>query len=81
VAKAFLWLTTAIFGHAENVEIDIIKALSEKVRWKPMQVCDLATRQIQEFDEESTIQESMVFLQRGYITHNKTKCILIYQLL
>jgi len=31
VAKAFSWLTRAIFGHAENVEIDIIKKLSDKV--------------------------------------------------
>jgi len=45
VAKAFLWLTTAIFGHAENVEIDIIKTLSEKVWWKPMLVRDLATKE------------------------------------
>jgi len=31
VAKAFSWLTTEIFGHAENVEIGIIKTLSGKV--------------------------------------------------
>jgi hypothetical protein len=44
-----------------------------------MQGCDLATKQTQEFDEESTIRESAVFLQKGYITNNKNKCILIYR--
>jgi len=57
VAKAFLWLTTAIFGHAANVEIDIIKTLSEKVWWKPMQVCDLVTKQTQKFIRESIIRQ------------------------
>ena len=58
-----------------NVEIDIIKTLSEKEWGKPMQVFDLVTKQ--KLNELSIIRRSADFMQKCNLTYNKSSCNLL----